>query len=137
MSVAENKQLMHDIFAALSEGNGQPFIDSLADDFTWTLTGSTAWSKTYVGKAAVLNDLFRPLFAQFADRYTNVADRIIAEDDIVVVECHGQVTTKAGHPYNNRYCWVCHIRDGKLQSLTEYMDTQLVATVLADPERIR
>lgn len=133
MSVAENKQLMHDIFAALSTGNGQPFIDHLADDFSYTVTGSTAWSKTYVGKESVLNDLFRPLFAQFADRYTNTADRIIAEDDIVVVECHGQVMTKSGQPYNNRYCMVFEVVDGKLKSLTEYLDTQLVAEVLANP----
>lgn len=133
MTATKNKQLMQSIFDALSKGDGQPFIDSLADDFRWTTIGTTAWSKTYAGKTAVLNDLFRPLFAQFADRYTNQASRFIAEDDFVVVECRGNVTTKAGNPYNNQYCWVCRIVDGQLHELTEYMDTQLVATALADP----
>ncbi|HEY7608163.1 MAG TPA: nuclear transport factor 2 family protein [Alphaproteobacteria bacterium] len=133
MSAAENKRLMQGIFAELAKGNGRPFIDSLADDFCWTLTGGTKWSKTYRGKKAVRDELLRPLFAQFADQYTNTADRIIAEGDLVVVECHGKVTTKAGKPYNNHYCWICRIESGKLKELTEYMDTALVERALSDP----
>jgi ketosteroid isomerase-like protein len=133
MSAAENKQLLQNIFAALSVGDGKPFIDSLADDFCWTITGATAWSKTYRGKQAVRAELLRPLFAQFADQYTNNLQRIIAEDDLVVVECRGHVTTKSGKPYNNAYCWVCRVADGKLKELTEYLDTALVAAVLEPP----
>jgi len=133
MGAAENKQLMQRIFSELAKGNGKPFVDSLADDFCWTVTGSTKWSKTYLGKQAVLKELLQPLFAQFADQYTNSAQRFIAEGDHVVVECRGRVTTKAGKPYHNRYCWVCRIAGGELQELTEYMDTELVASTLAAP----
>jgi uncharacterized protein len=135
MSTAENKELFQHIFAGLSAGNGKPFLDSLADDFCWTILGSTDWSKTYRGKETVQIELLRPLFAQFADRYTNEASRIIAEGDIVVVECRGKVTTKAGKRYNNTYCWVCRVADGKLKELTEYMDTALVAAALAPPKK--
>ncbi|HEY9431453.1 MAG TPA: nuclear transport factor 2 family protein [Blastocatellia bacterium] len=130
MSAAENKQLMQNIFTELSKGNGAPFVESLADDICWTIIGSTKFSGTYRGKQAVLNELLRPLFARFADQYTNTAHRFIAEDDYVVVECRGRVTTKSGAPYNNTYCWVCRVADGKLQELTEYLDTELVTAVL-------
>jgi hypothetical protein len=73
MSATENKQLMREAFAELAKGNGKPFVDAMADDFRWTITGTTPWSKTYVGKQAVLKDLMQPLFAQFAGRYTNTA----------------------------------------------------------------
>lgn len=133
MTSAHNKQLMQGIFAELSKGNGKPFIDSLADEFCWTITGTTKWSRTYRGKQVVLNELFRPLFAQFAGRYTNAAQRFIAEDDYVVVECRGCVTTKTGKPYNNTYCYVCRLSEGKLQELTEYLDTELVTSALHEP----
>ncbi len=133
MSAIENKQLMQAIFAGLAAGNARPFIDSLAEDFCWTITGTTKWSKTYRGKKAVRDELLRPLFAQFADQYVNNASRFVAEDDIVVVECRGKVMTKAGKPYNNSYCWVCRIADGKLKELTEYWDTALAERALADP----
>jgi ketosteroid isomerase-like protein len=133
MSPTRNKQLMQRIFSELSTGNGELFRESLADDFTWTLIGTTPWSGTYRGKHAVLTELLDPLFSKFADRYTNTAQRFIAEGDHVVVECTGHVTTKAGLPYDNTYCWVCRIADGKLQELTEYMDTELVTAALGSP----
>ncbi len=133
MSAADNKRLLQQIFAGLSKGDGKPFRDSLAEDFRWILTGTTKWSRTYEGKRTVIDELLRPLFAQFADQYINTAHRFIAEDDYVVVECRGRVTTKSGKPYHNSYCWVCRIADGKLQELTEYMDTALVASALEDP----
>jgi len=133
MSAAGNKRLFEDIFAGLAVGDAKLFLDSLADDFCWTITGTTPWSKTYRGKQAVRTELLRPLFAQFADRYTNTMQRIIAEGDLVVVECRGRVTTKCGKPYNNTYCWVCRVEDGKLKELTEYMDTALVTTALQPP----
>lgn len=125
-----NKQLLQDIFAGLARGDSRPFVDSLADDFCWTLTGTTAWSGTYRGKRAVMTELMRPLFAQFADQYTNTAQRFIAEGEWVVVECRGKVTTKAGKPYNNQYCWVCRVEGGQLKQVIEYMDTELVAKAL-------
>jgi ketosteroid isomerase-like protein len=102
----------------------------MADDFCWTVTGSTKWSGAYRGKQAVLAELLRPLSSQFADQYTNTAHRFIAEDDYVVVECRGRVTTREGMPYNNTYCFVCRIADGKLRELTEYLDTELVTAAL-------
>jgi ketosteroid isomerase-like protein len=125
-----NKQLLEVIFAALARGDSKPFLDSLADDFCWLAKGTNAWSGTYRGKQAVRDDLLRPLFANFAGPYTNTAHRFIADGDWVAVECRGQVITKAGKPYNNEYCWVCRVEGGKLAEVIEYMDTELVATVL-------
>lgn len=132
MGAPENKELMKSICDELARGNSRPFIDSMADDFCWTVTGTTKWSRTYEGKQAVLSELLGPLVEQLATKYTNVADRLIAEDDYVVVECRGSVMTKSGKPYNNTYCWVCRFSDGKLRQLTEYMDTELVARTFGD-----
>lgn len=68
---ADNKRLLQAAFAALERGDGKPFIDCMADEFTWRIMGTTPWSRTYSGKAAVRDELFKPLFAQFADRYSN------------------------------------------------------------------
>jgi hypothetical protein len=125
---------MQAVFEALANGNGQPFVEAMRDDFSWTISGQGPWARTWQGKSAVRADLFRPLFAQFATTYRNTARRIIAEGDIVVVECKGDVETKAGNRYDNDYCYVCQFADdGKLVALTEYMDTALAERVLAAP----
>lgn len=133
MEAASNKSIMQALFDELALGNGKPFVAALSDDIVWTMHGDTAWSGSYAGKDAVLGQLFAPLFAQFETRYKNRALRIMAEDDIVVVECRGEVRTKAGRAYNNRYCYVCRMRDGLICELTEYMDTKLVSEALAAP----
>lgn len=130
MSAIENKQLLQEIYSEMAKGNTSPFVESLAEDVRWTLTGKTKWSGTYNGLEEVRTKLLAPLFANFADQYTAVANRFIAEDDYVVVEYEGHVNTKSGMPYNNKYCYIFRIADGKIKEITEYFDTELVSTVL-------
>lgn len=132
MTTAENKELLQRIFTGLAQSNAELFVASMADDFCWTVTGSTKWSKTYAGKRAVIGELFATLSAKIAGPIRTTADRIIAEGDCVVVEAHGENTTKAGKHYNNRYCFVFRVAGGKLKEVTEYLDTELVTATLGD-----
>ena len=132
MSAFENKQIVHNIFDELAQGNSRPLVESMADDFCWTVTGSTRWSRSYNGKETVLKELLAPLRSMIADRIRTTAHHFIAEGDHVVVEARGNNITKAGLPYNNTYCFVVRLADGKLREITEYMDTALVTSVLGD-----
>jgi ketosteroid isomerase-like protein len=133
MTTLENKQLMQDIFAELAQGNSRPLVDSMADDFRWIITGNTKWSRTYDGKQVVLNELFAALRATLEGKVTTTACRFIADGDFVVVEARGNNITKSGKPYNNTYCYVFRLADGKLREMTEYLDTELVTAALGDP----
>ena len=55
---------------------------------------------------------------------------IIAEGEWAAVECRGNVQTRRGERYDNQYCWVCRVQDGRLKEVVEYLDTQLVDAVL-------
>jgi uncharacterized protein (TIGR02246 family) len=134
MTAANNKKLMQTAFAALADGDGAPFFALFADDAKWVLLGSNPWSGVYAGKETIRTRLMKPLFAQFATKYRNRASRIVADGDVIVVECKGEVMTKGGKPYDNDYCYVCEMRDGKIVTLTEYMDTALVERALEPPE---
>jgi len=133
MNAADNKAIIQRVFDELAAGNGRPFIDALGEDILWRIIGSTDWSGTWEGKPAVRRKLLEPLFAQFATRYRNTAIRLIAEDDYVVIECRGDVTTKDGRPYRNTYCYVCRLEGGKVRELTEYCDTELLTKALSPP----
>jgi|SRR5215470_2357427 len=136
MSTMQNKQLLQHLFAEVAQGNARPFVDALADDFRWVIAGSSRWSRTFEGKQAVLNELFPLLRATLADRVRTRATRFIAEGDEVVVEARGENTTRTGMPYNNSYCLVYTVRDGKLKEVVEYMDTDLALKALGDPATI-
>jgi hypothetical protein len=61
MTAAENKASLKAAFEELSKGNGAPFAALWAPDFTWTIIGTTSWSKTYRGTESVRKDLMTPL----------------------------------------------------------------------------
>ena len=133
MSAAENKKLVQQIFDQLAKGNARPFVDSMAEDFKWTIAGSTQWSRTYEGKHAVVKELFGELQARLTPPIITAAHNFIADEDCVAVEARGSNTTKDGRPYNNHYCFVFRLAGGKLRQVTEYMDTHLAITALGNP----
>jgi hypothetical protein len=108
-------------------------LESLADDFRFIVMGTTKWSRSYDGKAAVLAELFAPLRAKMSGPLRNTPIRFVADDDLVVVEVRGNNTTREGNAYNNVYCNVIRLEGGKLRELTEYCDTALIDAVLGDP----
>jgi uncharacterized protein len=129
---AENKKLMQQIFSELAKGNSRPLVESMADDFSWTVSGTTPWSKKYSGKKVVLEELLGTLRQRLAPPIIVNAKRFIADDDYVAVEAQGKNTTKNGKAYNNTYCFVFRLAGGKLLELTEYLDTELVTQALGD-----
>ena len=130
MTATANKQLMEHVFAEAAKGNGAPFREALADDIRWTVPGSLRCSKTYEGKERLLTELFRPVMAQLDENYSYRATRFIAEGDLVVIELQGRNTTKTGERYDNSYCYVCRIENGKMKEVTEYLDTKLFSELI-------
>ena len=128
MGAAENKQLIRDMFAELSKGNAQAFLGNMADNVRFTIIGTTKFSGTFNGKPELVNKVLTPLTSQLEGGLTITVDNLIAEGDCVVMQGRGKSTTKAGKSYNNTYCQVFRIANGKVQEITEYLDTELVTT---------
>lgn len=130
MGIEQNKQVVREFFAAGERGDMDACFALLADDITWTNIGTTSFSGTYAGKQSLIDDLIGPLFAQLKAGIASSVENLVGEGDIVVVQSRGTAETKDGVPYNNAYCQVMRIRDGRICEVTEYFDTQLAANVL-------
>lgn len=131
MTAAQNKQLMKAIFDELAKGNSRPYLAALSEDFELTVTGQTPWSGTYRGPK--VREFYDAVWANYADRYTNMAVNVVADGDCVIVESRGCVTTVRGDLYNNQYCLVFELKDGRITAQREYADTLLVDRVLGRP----
>ncbi len=132
---ASNRKLIEEIFAAAS--NPDPaardralFVASLADDATWTVTGQYSWARTFTGKQSILNDLHGHVRARLAERTRTIAHRFIADGDYVVVEAKGDNVTREGVRYDNDYCLVFRLEDGKIREIREYCDSVLTERAL-------
>jgi uncharacterized protein len=129
MGISENKQVVQTFLDAGARGDLQRCYDQLADDVAWTNIGRTRYSGTFSGKGELKARLVGPLFGELQSGISSTIHNIIAEGELVVVQSTGQATTTSGRPYNNTYCQVFRIRDGKIREVTEYMDTALVNEV--------
>ncbi len=130
MSAEANKKLIQQIFTDSANRSGTTFIDHLADDATWVQTGQCSWSRTFTGKDAITNGLLGHLRTLLTDRPRTLAFNFIAEGDTVVVEARGDNVTKSGERYDNEYCMVWRIENGRITQIKEYCDTALVERVL-------
>ncbi len=126
MSAAENKELIRNMFAELSKGNAQAFLDTMADNVRFTIIGSTKFSGTFNGKQEFVNKVLMPLGAQLEGGLTIAPENFIAEGDYVAMQARGNSRTKSGGTYNNSYCQIFRITSGKVQEVVEYLDTELV-----------
>lgn len=129
MGIAENKQIVLDFYEAGARGDMDTCFALLADEVTWTNIGTTKFSGSYIGKQAIAEDLLGPLFGNLKAGIASKIERLTAEGDIVVAQTSGTAETKDGTPYNNTYCQVIRIRDGKIAAVKEYMDTALIDSV--------
>jgi ketosteroid isomerase-like protein len=125
-----SKELLERVYQEISNGNVQPLLDSLADDITWTIIGSTPLSGVYRGRDEVTTKLLAGLRARLATPVRFTIERLISEDDYVVMQANGHATTIDGLAYDNTYCIIARITNGKLHELTDYVDTELITNSL-------
>ena len=137
MSAEANKKLVQQVFADSADRSGTTFADHLADDASWIVTGQYSWSHEFKGREAIQNGLMGHFRSFFAVRPRTVAFNFIADGDYVVVEARGDNVTKTGERYDNQYCMVYRIENGRIREIKEYCDSTLVERVLGPFPRER
>jgi ketosteroid isomerase-like protein len=138
MSSRDNKAIITTIMNELARGNARPFVDAMAENFIWRPMGKSRlgkWRAAYEGKHSVRRELFAPLATQFKGDFTRTTSQIFADGDHVIVELQGAATTHAGEAYNNQYCLVIRMSEGKMVEAREYLDSALADAVL-EPIRL-
>jgi ketosteroid isomerase-like protein len=126
MGASENKEMVRNMFAELSKGNAEGFLGKFADDCRFTIIGKTKYSGTCHGKKEFIEKVLAPLSKQLEGGITITPDNFIADGDYVAMQARGKSDVKSGGTYNNTYCQVFKIVGGKIQEMTEYLDTELV-----------
>ena len=125
----QSREVVQRCIDALNSGNAEGFLGCFSPDLEFDMPGTTPVSGKTKGLAA------------FTEVVTNVAKYLdvlitikvfnfIAAGEWVVTEANGHGVTKKGKDYNNRYCHLWQVRNGKIVKFVEYNDTDLVNRVL-------
>ncbi|HVA80688.1 MAG TPA: nuclear transport factor 2 family protein [Candidatus Binataceae bacterium] len=129
MDASGNKEMVRKMFAELAKGDAQGFMAAMADDVRFTLIGSTKYSGVFRGKQELAEKLLGPLSAELKEGLIITPENLIADGDFVAMQARGRSLAKNGKRYDNTYCQIFKISDGKIREVTEYLDTELVTSV--------
>lgn len=130
MSAEENIQLVRDFFARMSAGGPEAIRPLLHEEATWTVTAkSIPGSGSHHGHKGILEEFLGPFQGVFKEGPVIEIRTIISQGDLVACETHGTGTFQDGRPYDNNYCWMIEVKDGKVYHLKEYMDSHYVMSL--------
>lgn len=123
-----NKQLVRSFIEALAKLDGERFLSFLAEDVRFETTGHHEASGVKT-KAEVAKEF--PAMREVLPSGLRLNElSITAEDDRVAIELRGQARTVKGEEYNNHYFYFIQIREGKIITFRDYMDSTLVVKML-------
>ncbi len=114
-----------------SSGDVEQTMAMMTEDATWWVAGTMPISGTY-DKAA-----FTRLLSGVLDACTGpiqiTPKHYTIQGDRVALEAESYTQTRNGRTYNNLYHFLIRVRDGKVASVREYLDTMHANSVLCTP----
>jgi ketosteroid isomerase-like protein len=123
---SKTKLTVKAFFDTLCSGDFVGGFASMTDDATWGVIGTTAVSGT-LDKAGMLSKQV-PMLASFKEPPVITIHEIIAEGQSAVVLAHCKGVGPTGPYEQQNYAFVIRIRDGRVDSVVEYLDTVAVET---------
>ena len=133
MGIEENKLAVTAFLEAMNRGDTEALLDAYAEDgYVWTM-GNTLISGKY--DKVQIKAFADGVLEAFPEGLSFRVISMTAEEDRVAVEAVSDGKHASGVHYGNHYHFLFTLRDGKVASLKEYMDTELVTDVLCAGQR--
>jgi uncharacterized protein len=123
---------VREIFKSLENGDGGEFFAHVADDVDWTVEGTHPLAGHYHSKADFLAHTFTKLNKVLLKGTQLHLENVLTSGDWAIVELHSLATAINGLRFDNRYCWLCRFREGKIVEVRAYLDSALVARLFAE-----
>lgn len=129
----QNKDLVAEFMEVFSTGDVDKILSYLAESATWWVGG------TLEGISGTKNkEEFGEMLAGLSTLTTTGAIRLTplawtAEGSRVAVETESYSELKNGRIYNNLYHFVFEVRDGRIERIKEFLDTEHTRAVFLAP----
>jgi uncharacterized protein len=129
-----SKDICRQLFERFTAGDVDGVLSLLADDVVWTIPGKRE-SNPVAGDydKERLRGLFTRMQAALENGLTMTVTGMVAEDDRVAAEVESSGDLRNGRQYRQRYHFLMVVRDGRIATVREYLDTQHVMDVWVRP----
>jgi ketosteroid isomerase-like protein len=117
---------------ALLSGDVAEIRDSFDEDATWTIHGDVPFAGPWLGRDRIVDDFLTEVGGRLFQAGSHSFDfpTLIGEGETVALEWRVRAKTARGDDYDNRYCGIFVVRDGRIHEVREYFDSAYAARVL-------
>jgi uncharacterized protein len=127
MSTRENVQTVKDFFAAIGSGDRQGLMALTAEDIEWIIPGD-GWPlagthRRHAGLAAVLQKASE----EIETTYPTPPEFVAQGDRVLVIGVATGKIKATNKPFKDDWVFDITVRNGKVTSIREYIDTQALA----------
>ena len=125
---SRNEFLVRQFFETLSSGDLEALRPLFHVDGSWEATATTIPGAGITkGRDKIIDEFLAPVRGLFEPGDPKaVVHRIFGKGEWVAAETTGIGMLSNGNEYHNRYAWIFEIRDDKIFTLREYMDSHYI-----------
>lgn len=133
--IAVTESFIRAVFKGLEGGSGEAFFVHVADYVDWTVMGTHPLAGRYRTKQAFRQAIFARLNEVLPGGAKLQVEHVFVAGNDAVVELRSGAVAKNGMRFDNRYCWVMKFEAGLITQVRAYLDSAMVARVLAENEQ--
>lgn len=132
MSVEQNKQLVTQTWNAMVAGDIKTAFANLSDEISWLIPSGAPGEMGGLkrGKPALL-EFFRSAAKMFPGGLKSEIRRTYGDGDTVIIELINRGKMLNGRDYENEYCFIFELDNGKIRRIREYVDTAKVRDLMS------
>lgn len=132
MSIEKNKEIAGEFFACFGRKDVEGAMNMMTDDATWWIGGKPRlFPLAGLKTKAAMKEILNAFVPGSKDGLKIIPTGMVAEGDKVAVEAKSHGEFPSGFVYENEYHFLLDIRDGKVASVKEFLDTMHTAEFLA------
>ena len=113
-----------------SEENGKNLAKYVADDISWTEAKGFPYAGTYIGLENVIKNVFSRLGSEWIDYKFTPEDYVASDNKVVAYGTYLGTYKLTGKVFSARVAHLWKLRDGKIISFEQFVDSQTVNDAL-------
>src|SRR5665213_936446 len=122
-----NLKLIRATYEGKSEDNGRNLLAALAPDASWTEAEGFPYAGTYVGAEAIIAGVFHRLGSDWIGYKAEVHTYLEDGDKVAAFGVYSGTFVATGKAMTAPFAHLYTLRDGKIITMHQYVDTVLVA----------
>jgi len=130
--MASNKDIIRATYEASPAEKGERLIAALAPDAAWTEAAGFPYAGTYVGPEAILAGVFHRLAAEWIDYRAEAHTYLEDGDRVAAFGAYSGTYRATGRAMTATFAHLYRLRDGKIVSMEQYVDSATVRRALED-----